>query len=364
LKKLEHENENSRPDGGEMTSGTRELELLTPRLGSNRVSALRTCGYQFAHELMDVEPGQLAYELDLSDEETAQEIKKSVSGVGRAQVEGRDRNWLRGEKDGAASVWEMLHYRKEKGPRFFVSEIDRLTCPNLGGLPLGTITEIVGVPGSGKTQLAMQLCVTAAQPKQMKHGCEGEALYIDTEGSLFPSRLREIAQSLLGIFNDYLSPRKLPTITLEKVLGGIHVVRTTDPKEFRATLEALPGWLDAHPKVKVVVVDSIVAPIRASESRERKLLRTRAPEILAGVAMARRVAVVIINQMTTKIKPKKQLVPAMGDLFGHVASIRIQLQIGRGGARLATILKSVGMPAGANQTCKFAITSDRVESVN
>ena len=56
-----------------------------------------------------------------------------------------------------------------------------------GGLRVGTITELVGRAGTGKTQLAMQLCVMAARYSQ---GC----IYIDTEKKLSLPRLREIAE--------------------------------------------------------------------------------------------------------------------------------------------------------------------------
>lgn len=56
-----------------------------------------------------------------------------------------------------------------------------------GGLRVGTITEIVGRAGAGKTQLAMQLCVMAARHCQ---GC----IYIDTERKMSLPRLQEIAE--------------------------------------------------------------------------------------------------------------------------------------------------------------------------
>jgi RecA/RadA recombinase len=56
-----------------------------------------------------------------------------------------------------------------------------------GGLRVGTITEVVGRAGTGKTQLAMQLCVIAARYRQ-------GSIYIDTEKKLSLHRLREIAE--------------------------------------------------------------------------------------------------------------------------------------------------------------------------
>jgi RecA/RadA recombinase len=56
-----------------------------------------------------------------------------------------------------------------------------------GGVRLATVTELVGRSGVGKTQLAFQLCITAAKFNQ-------GAIYIDTEKKLSLERLREMSE--------------------------------------------------------------------------------------------------------------------------------------------------------------------------
>jgi RAD51-like protein 1 len=56
-----------------------------------------------------------------------------------------------------------------------------------GGIRVGTVTELVGRAGVGKTQLAFQLCVMAAKYNQ-------GTMYIDTEKKLTLQRLREMSQ--------------------------------------------------------------------------------------------------------------------------------------------------------------------------
>lgn len=55
-----------------------------------------------------------------------------------------------------------------------------------GGMRIGTVTELVGRAGAGKTQLALQLCVTAAKHHQ-------GSIYIDTERKVRMERLDEIS---------------------------------------------------------------------------------------------------------------------------------------------------------------------------
>ena len=62
-----------------------------------------------------------------------------------------------------------------------------------GGIMRSEVTEVVGLPGAGKTQLAMQLCVNARLP--FNHGgVEGESIYIDSEGSFSPERCYSMAK--------------------------------------------------------------------------------------------------------------------------------------------------------------------------
>jgi RAD51-like protein 2 len=62
-----------------------------------------------------------------------------------------------------------------------------------GGFARAEVTEVAGVPGVGKTQISMQLCVDARLPKEYG-GIEGEAVYIDSEGSFSPERCFKLAQ--------------------------------------------------------------------------------------------------------------------------------------------------------------------------
>ena len=66
----------------------------------------------------------------------------------------------------------------------------------LGGRGLETkaITECFGAYGSGKTQLGLTLAVNVQMPLEMG-GCVGKAVYIDTEGTFRPERIKQIAEA-------------------------------------------------------------------------------------------------------------------------------------------------------------------------
>ena len=75
-----------------------------------------------------------------------------------------------------------------------------------GGFSKSEVTEIVGLPGTGKTQLVMQLCVDARLPTSFG-GVTGESVYIDAEGSFSPERCFTMAKVRFG--NDFRSQQAL-----------------------------------------------------------------------------------------------------------------------------------------------------------
>lgn len=70
---------------------------------------------------------------------------------------------------------------------------------------MGSVTEICGAPGVGKTQLCIQLAVNALIPEVFE-GVGGDkdkqtfAYVFDTEGSFVPQRIFEIAEATVGHF--------------------------------------------------------------------------------------------------------------------------------------------------------------------
>jgi len=63
-----------------------------------------------------------------------------------------------------------------------------------GGLETQSITEAFGEFGSGKSQLAMQLAINVQLPEE-QGGLNGHAVFIDTENTFRPERVKQIAEA-------------------------------------------------------------------------------------------------------------------------------------------------------------------------
>lgn len=134
-------------------------------------------------------------------------------------------------------------------------------------------------------------------------------------------------------------------------------MRCHDYVELLAELHLLPGFLSAHPRVRLLVIDSLASPFRRlfDELLQRTRLLNSVAQQLITMANSNELAVVITNQMTTRVLgAQSQLVPALGENWGHAPTIRLILQWA-GSQRQAAIFKS---PCHMDSTIQYQITAE------
>ncbi|XP_064612813.1 DNA repair protein RAD51 homolog 3-like [Liolophura sinensis] len=300
-----------------------QRELSSFPLSSAHKVKLSSAGFLTVDDLKDVRPTELAKDLRVSASE-ALDILTTVQGFS--------------SKVGVSQTRTALDIlRQEDSSRGIITFSEQLDEMLGGGVPLCKVTELCGAPGVGKTQVCLQLSVDVQIPEAFG-GLGGEAVYVDTEGSFIVERLVDIAsatvehcQQIAAISDNAEQMEALQTFSLESVLSRVHYYRCHDYVQLLATVHLLPDFIKEHPKVKLVVVDSIAFHFR--HDFEDLALRTR---LLAGLAQsfitmatANRLAVVLTNQMTTKISKephgRSHLVPALGESWGHASTIRVIL---------------------------------------
>ena len=156
---------------------------LEPALASR----LRDKGVSALSDLMTASPLLLSVCLDISVRD-AERIQQQAA-LTFAQQAGRSRTAL-----------EMLQLRAQQDV-FLATGIPPLDEALSGGLHMGTITEISGAPGVGKTQFCIGCCVeaiTRSHPSLVRGASwagsrRGTVVYIDTEHKFDPQRLGEVA---------------------------------------------------------------------------------------------------------------------------------------------------------------------------
>jgi len=208
----------------------------------------------------------------------------------------------------------------------------------LGGRGIETkaITEAYGAYGSGKSQLGFTLSVRTQLPKEMG-GAEGKTVFIDTEGTFRPERIRQIAEGL------NLNP--------EEVLKNIFVARAFNSDHQMLLLDKVSEMVKDGEPIRLVVIDSLTAHFRAEFSgrgqladRQQKL--NKYMHNLMKLAEQANVAIYVTNQVMSN--------PAMmfgdpttaigGNIVGHASTYRIYLRRGKKGSRVAKLIDSPDLP--------------------
>ncbi|XP_061694262.1 DNA repair protein RAD51 homolog 3 [Syngnathoides biaculeatus] len=326
--------------------------MSTLRLSPQIQAKVLSAGFQMLDDVLQVSALQLSRETGLSQEE-ALEVLQAARKERGADEAGPSR-------DGASvTALDLLH--KEESLNRIVTFSSRLDAALGGGLPLGKTTEICGAPGVGKTQLCLQLAVDVQVPPCFG-GLGGQVVFVDTEGSFMVQRVTDLAAAAVRHCNllaeDAEQRDAAGAFTVERVLSNIFLVRCLDYVELLAEIYLLPDFLSRNPKVRLLVIDSVAFPFRLHfnelRSQRTRLLNGLAQQLIA-LATKHDVAVVLSNQMTTRLHGgKSQLVPALGESWGHAPTLRILLRWA-GSQRQAAIVKS---PDNKEATVNYQITTD------
>jgi len=221
------------------------------------------------------------------------------------------------------------------------------------GLESRAITEAFGAFGSGKTQLGLTLAVNVQFPVE-KGGANGKCVFIDTEGTFRPARLKQIAESLGA------NP--------EKVLKNIFVARAFNSDHQVLLLERVSEMIKEGEPIKLMIIDSLTAHFRAEFSgrgqladRQQKL--NRYIHDLMKLAEIHNLAVYVTNQVMAN--PAQMFgdptSPIGGHIVGHASTYRIYLRRGKQGSRVAKLIDSPNLPD--DETIFFVTESGVVDEI-
>jgi len=188
--------------------------------------------------------------------------------------------------------------RSEQQQSFFPTSLDALDKQLHGGLACGTITEIAGPAGCGKTQFCIMLSVLATMPWG-RGGLDASVIYIDTEAAFSATRLVEIASNR---FPDLFNSNEI----LLQLSERIHVYWESTCSSLWDRLQRLEEEVISK-RVKLIILDSIASLVRKEfDSRvsrnlnERTALLSKEAAILKYLAETFHIPVVVTNQITTR----------------------------------------------------------------
>lgn len=220
-----------------------------------------------------------------------------------------------------------------------------------GGIESGAVTEFYGAYGSGKTAIAHQLAVNTQLPLEAG-GANGIVVWIDTEGTFRPERVKQIAENM-GI--EPLS-----------VLRNIRGVRAFNSDHQMILSEKIEDLINKEGlNVKLVVVDSLMSHFRSEfigrgSLAERQQKLNKHLHVLLKVAQTYNIAIYVTNQVMAKPDiffgdPTEAI---GGHILAHASTVRVYLRRGKKGSRVAKLVDSPCLPDGE---CAFIVTEEGIK---
>jgi DNA repair protein RadA len=301
-------------------SKEKEASLMDiPGVGPGAVAKLEAAGIYDLMGLAVLTPSQLAETAGMGEAAARKAIQASRQMMDL------------GFSDG------LVHEEKRKELCYITTgskNLDNL----LGGRGIQTkaITEAFGAFGSGKTQLALSLAVGVQLPEE-QGGANGKAVYIDTEGTFRPERVRQFAEGI-GANPD-------------KVLKNILVARAFNSDHQMLLLEKVSELIKNGEPIKLMIIDSLTAHFRAEyagrgQLADRQQRLNRYLHNLMKIAEMNNLAVYVTNQVMSDPAqlfgdPTKAI---GGNIVGHACTYRMYLRRGKKDSRVAKLIDSPDLP--------------------
>lgn len=211
------------------------------------------------------------------------------------------------------------------------------------GIETKAMTEVYGAFGSGKTQLGLCLAVNVQLPIE-KGGANGKAVFIDTEGTFRPERIKQIAAGIGAV--------------PEKVLKNIFVARAFNSDHQILLLDKISEMIKNGEPIRLVIVDSLTAHFRA-EFAGRGQLADRQQKLnkylhnLMKLAEQANVAIYVTNQVMANpgMMFGDPTTPVGGNIVGHMSTYRVYFRRGKKSSRVAKMIDAPNLPE--NETIFF-----------
>jgi len=212
-----------------------------------------------------------------------------------------------------------------------------------GGLESGTITEVFGQCGVGKTQLAHLLVVRALLEDE-----KNKAIYVDTENTFRDDRIKDFANA--------------NGVDADKAMDRIFVARAYNSDHQMLLIDEVEKMLQQDSTYRVLVLDSLTSHFRAEYigrgtlARRQQKLNKHMHQLLK-IADLYNLVVLVTNQVSAS--PAQfygdPTTPVGGHIVGHNSAFRIYMRPGKTGSIFAKLVDSPNLP---NKDCYFYITKE------
>eukprot|EP01134_Creolimax_fragrantissima_P001911 CFRG1911T1 len=195
-----------------------------------------------------------------------------------------------------------------------------------GGLYTGEITEICGLPGTGKTQI----CLSATMSCISTPNSEGKVIYIDSSNNFSATRLLQFSFRLLTLDRSNVESAQhllrnvyhYPATNVHTLLRLLHSLL----ESFNTSVSTSPFINFPHDigSIRLVIIDSIcpiLAPILTQHPRGHSLMMS-VITVLRKLTKNHNIAVLLAN---SAIKGASDCKPALGTSWISAVDVRMNV---------------------------------------
>jgi DNA repair protein RadA len=324
---LDDELENYDNDANTCVEAVKKL----PGVGEATLKKLIKAGFGSLESIAYTPPSIIQKESGLGDKTIEKLIKASMSKLDIGFKSAED-------------VWE--HRKNIARITTGSQELDNLFG---GGIETGCVVEFFGEFRTGKTQLAHQLCVNVQLPKE-DGGLNGNALYIDTEGTFRPERIIQMSEG-----RDLDHKKVLKNIVFGRAYNSDHQIMLV--KEATNLIK--------ENNIKLIIVDSLIGHFRSEYvgrgtlANRQQTINTHLHDLLRLTDIFTDLCIVVTNQVQSKpdVFYGNPTVAAGGNIVAHGSTIRVYLRKGKGEQRVAKMIDAPHLPEGE---AVFSITENGI----
>lgn len=209
-----------------------------------------------------------------------------------------------------------------------------------GGIERRSITQFYGPPGSGKTNIALNLAVQVAKNDK-------KVAYVDTEGGISVDRIKQLSKS-----------------DFQKVAGNIVVFEPNTFEEQEDDLKIIESWISSNKDdVDLLIIDSAVALYRLIEVKNSKSNKDLGRQMgqLSSISRKFNVAVVVTNQIYASFDDDSDnVVPVGGTILQYWSKAIIELKRSLVISKRTAILRR-SKTSVEGKTVEFKITDEGIE---
>ncbi|XP_075048620.1 DNA repair protein XRCC3 [Mixophyes fleayi] len=249
-----------------------------------------------------------------------------------------------------------------------------------GGLPLVGITELAGESSAGKTQFALQLCLSVQYPVEYG-GLGAGAVYICTEDAFPSKRLQELIKQQSKL------RAEVPADVIHKIRFGdrIFIEHAADVDMLTVCITKRLPILLLRGQIRLIVIDSIAALFRCEFAARDAVLKAKHLQTLGAklhhLSSSFTTPVFCINQVTDTVKEtdsvlthcglqERKVLPALGISWSNQLLMRLMVSRTQRTApppHTGSILRTMEVifaPHIPQSTCYYVIDMEGVKGID